>query len=82
MQDKNQQKKKTEGLAGSHRPPLCFADKDSQTSTDSKTCEKKKSAFTAKQFSFAKRDRRQENNIVRPYCINASDKRSPQSYNL
>ena len=57
MQDKNQQKSRKQGLAGSHRPPLCFADKDSQTSTDSKTCEKK-SALTVKQFSFAEKEGR------------------------
>ena len=58
MRGKNQQKKRNKRMAGSHRPPVCFADKDSQTSTDSKTCEKKKSALTAKQFSFAKKEGR------------------------
>ena len=68
MQDKYQEKKKTKGLAGSHRPPLCFADKDSQTSTDSKTCDKKNCTYCKTVF-ICKKKRRQENNIVMPYCI-------------
>ena len=48
-------KKRTEGLAGSHRPPLCFADKDSQTSTDSKTCERKKCTYCKTVFICKKR---------------------------
>ena len=55
MRGKNQQKKRNKRMAGSHRPPLCFADKDSQTSTDSKTCEKKKVHLLQNSFHLQKK---------------------------
>ena len=81
MQDKNQQKKKKQKdwlvLTALRSALLIKIPKHLQTP---KPARKKKCIYCKTVFICKKR--RQENNIVRPYCLNAGDRRNPQSYNL